>query len=88
MEASIGHQPDTIDVSGAYAIDVLIGLLKGAGLNSTLAAKEAWLHKATISSLTNVSFGNPSLNVMTNVPPGFDRVNGTTFTAASPNLSS
>ena len=38
--------------------------------------------------LTNVSFGNPSLNVLTNVPPGFDRVNGTTFTAASPNLSS
>lgn len=88
MEASIGHQPDTIDVSGAYAVDVLIGLLKGAGLNSTLAAKEAWLHKNTISSLTNVSFGNPSLNVLTNVPPGFDRVNGTAFTAASPNLSS
>lgn len=88
IQASIGHGPDTIDVSGAYAIDVLIGLLKGTGLNSTLAAKEAWLHKATISSLTNVSFGNPSLNVLTNVPPGFDQVNGTTFTAVSPNLSS
>lgn len=88
MQASIGHAPDTIDVSGAYAIDVLIGLLKGAGLSSPLAAKEAWLHKATISSLTNVSFGNPSLNVLTNVPPGFDRVNGTTFTAVSPNLAS
>lgn len=88
IKASLGHGPDTIDVSGAYAIDVLIALLKGAGLSSTLAAKEAWLHKATIPSLTNVSFSNPALNVLTNVPPGFDRVNGTTFSAASTDLSS
>ena len=70
MEASIGHQPDTIDVSGAYAVGVLIGLLKELDSNSTLAAKEAWLHKATISGLTNVSFGNPSLNVLNQRSPG------------------
>ena len=88
IKASVGHAPDTIDVSGAYAIDVVIALLKGAGLSSTLAAKEAWLHKATIPSLTNVSFSNPALNVLTNVPPGFDKINGTTFSAAKTDLSS
>lgn len=88
IKASVGHAPDTIDVSGAYAIDVLIAVLKGVGLSSTLAAKEAWLHKATIPSLTNVSFSNPALNVLTNVPPGFDKINGTSFSAASTHLSS
>jgi len=88
IKSSVGHDPDSIDVSGEYAIDVLIALLKGPGLSSSLSAKEAWLHKATIPSLTNVEFSDPSLNVLTNVPPGFDKVNGTTFTAASTNLSS
>jgi ABC-type branched-subunit amino acid transport system substrate-binding protein len=86
IKASVGHAPDTIDVSGAYAIDVAIALLKAVGLSSTLAAKEAWLHKATISSLTSVSFSNPALNVLSNVPPGFDKINGTTFSAASTDL--
>lgn len=88
IKSSVGHNPDSIDISGAYAIDVLIALLKGPGLSSTLTAKEAWLHKATIPSLTNVKFANPALNVLTNVPPGFDKINGTTYTAASTNLSS
>jgi branched-chain amino acid transport system substrate-binding protein len=86
IKSSVGHAPDTIDVSGAYAIDVVIALLKGTGTSSTLAAKEAWLHKATIPSLTNVTFSNPALNVLSNVPPGFDKINGTTFSAASTHL--
>jgi branched-chain amino acid transport system substrate-binding protein len=88
IQASAGHTPDTLDVSGAYAIDVTIALLKGAGLSSTVAAKEAWLHQNTIDSLTNVSFSNPALNVLSNVPPGFDRISGTSFTSASMNLAS
>jgi len=88
MQASVGHAPDTLDVSGDYAIDVAIALLKGAGMSSTLAAKEAWLHKNTIASLTNVSFSNPALNVLTNVPPGFDKISGTSFSSASMNLAS
>jgi branched-chain amino acid transport system substrate-binding protein len=88
IKSSVGHDPDSIDVSGEYAIDVLIALLKGPGLSSSLSDKEAWLHKATIPSLTNVKFSDPQLNVLTNVPPGCDKVNGTTFTAASTNLSS
>ena len=88
IQASVGHTPDTLDVSGAYAIDVTIALLKGAGLSSTVAAKEAWLHKNTIDSLTNVSFSNPALNVLSNVPPGFDRISGTSFSSASMNLAS
>jgi branched-chain amino acid transport system substrate-binding protein len=88
IQASVGHTPDTLDVSGAYAIDVTIALLKGAGLSSTLATKEAWLHKSTIDSLTNVSFSNPALNVLSNVPPGFDKISGTTFSSASMNLGS
>ena len=88
IQASAGHTPDTLDVSGAYAIDVTIALLKGVGLSSTLAAKEAWLHKNTIDSLTNVSFSNPALNVLSNVPPGFDRISGTAFSSASMNLAS
>lgn len=88
IQASVGHAPDTLDVSGDYAIDVTIALLKGAGISSTLAAKEAWLHKNTIDSLTDVSFSNPALNVLSNVPPGFDKISGTTFSSASMNLGS
>ncbi len=87
-KASIGHAPDTINVSGAFAIDVAIALLKGAGLNSSMSAKEAWLHSNTISALTNVSYSNPKLNVLSNVPPGFDKISGTSFTSASMNLAS
>ena len=88
IQSSLGHTPDTLDVSGAYAVDVTIALLKGAGLSSTVAAKEAWLHKSTIDSLTNVSFSNPALNVLSNVPPGFDKISGTSFSSASLNLGS
>jgi ABC-type branched-subunit amino acid transport system substrate-binding protein len=88
IQASAGHTPDTLDVSGEYAIDVTIALLKGVGLSSTLAAKEAWLHANTIDSLTNVSFSNPALNVLSNVPPGFDKISGTAFSSASMNLAS
>jgi branched-chain amino acid transport system substrate-binding protein len=88
IQSSLGHTPDTLDVSGAYAVDVTIALLKGVGLSSTVAAKEAWLHKSTIDSLTNVSFSNPALNVLSNVPPGFDKISGTSFSSASLNLGS
>ncbi|NNN19375.1 MAG: ABC transporter substrate-binding protein [Acidimicrobiaceae bacterium] len=87
-KAAIGHAPDTINVSGAYAIDVAIALLKGAGVTSSLSAKEAWLHSHTISALTDVSYSNPKLNVLSNYPPGFDKISGTSFTSASMNLSS
>jgi branched-chain amino acid transport system substrate-binding protein len=87
IQGSVGHTPDTLDVSGAYAIDVTIALLKGAGLSSTIAAKEAWLHGNTIDSLTNVTFSNPALNVLSNVPPGFDKISGTSFSSASMNLA-
>jgi ABC-type branched-subunit amino acid transport system substrate-binding protein len=87
VQASIGHVPDTIDVSGAYAIDVAIAVLRATGLNSSLAAKEKWLHGNPIPSLTTVTFSNPVLNVLSNVPPGFDRIHGQSFTAASTRFS-
>jgi branched-chain amino acid transport system substrate-binding protein len=88
VRASIGHAPDTIDVSGAYAIAVAVAVLKATGLHSSLAAKEKWLHSSPISSLTTVTFSNPALNVLSNVPPGFDRISGQSFTAVGKRLSS
>lgn len=74
--------PDSIAISGTYAVDVAIGLLQGVGLKASLRTSERWLHSHTIDALTNVQFSSKTLNVLSGVPAGFVRVLGTKFVAA------
>lgn len=76
-----GSPPDATIVAAEYTVDAAVALLRHFGPNGSLAAMESYLHKTTISSLTDISFGNPALNVATGIEPGFVTIHGTAIGA-------
>lgn len=76
-----GSPPDATIVAAEYTVSAAVALLQRFGPNGSLGAMESYLHQATIDSLTNITFGNPALNVATGITPGFVTVHGTTIGA-------
>lgn len=81
FQKATGSPPDATIVAAEYTVDAAVALLKRFGPNGSLTAMESYLHKATIHSLTDISFGNPALNVATGIDPGFVTIHGTTIGA-------
>lgn len=76
-----GSPPDATIVAAQYTVDAAAALLQHLGPDASLTAMEAFLHTSTIKSLTDISFGNPALNVATGIAPGFVAIHGTTIAA-------
>lgn len=81
FQKATGSPPDATIVAAEYTVDAAVALLKHFGPNGSLAAMESYLHKTTIKSLTDISFGNPALNVATGIDPGFVTIHGTAIGA-------
>lgn len=76
-----GSSPDATIVAAQYTVAVADALLEHFGPKASVSAMESYLHKSTISSLTNMSFTNPKLNVATGIEPGFVTIHGTGINA-------
>lgn len=76
-----GTSPDATIVAAQYTVSAAVALLQHLGPDAPLSAMESYLHTSTITSLTDISFGNSALNVATGINPGFATIHGTSIGA-------
>ena len=76
LQKVTGSPPDATIVAAEYNVSVAVALLRHLGPSASLAAMESYLHRAKITSLTDVSFSSPSLNVLSGISAGIVRISG------------